>query len=161
LERFEENPKILNAMSGRKDLPLTILDDLIIKLSDEIKDKLIKSYNLGDEYASYIAGQTKFKARFVVLEKASPKEMDRFFRNLNTDGLLDDTTLIQVLENIGVDTFKSGLQVRSALSPFKVNKYLTDGTRESISTLFNKARISKGLTGTMFKTYLKVVKNKK
>lgn len=161
IERFPEQKGIMNSMAKREDLPLTILDRLIEKLTDDVRDTLVKSYGLGEEYASYIAGQTQYKARFAILEKASEKEIEKFFRHLKTDHLLDDQTCIQVLSNTGIQAFLIAMSVRSGFGIFKVKRYLEDGTREGIAALFKEAKVSSGLTGVMYKTYLRVRKNAK
>ncbi len=152
-ERFPESKSLMERMAERPDLSLTVVEILVDRLSDGYKNKIVSAYGLGEDYASYIAGETKRKALANLLEDATGPEIEAYLKKQFEEGKLSVDLLLQTLKDSNIRAFKYALSLKSGISMDEIEQALADDVDDSFKNLLIKADIGEQLIQLFISTY--------
>jgi len=154
ITRFEENDAVLSKMGARVDLPMSVIENLINMVSEEIADELVKQYGLGKDMAAYVTGQAKVVALNASRESATDSELEAYFQRLNDAHELGDAVLLGVLQGGGMRQFEIAIAVRAGISREQAMEYLSGGKRAGFMDLLDLAKVIKSLESIMFEAFM-------
>ena len=156
-DRFKDNPKIMEGMSKREDLPLASVALIIEHIGEEIAAGLVDKYSLGEDLAHYISGQAKRSTMDEVLSQATNPSLEDYYKGLKIDGLLNDGMFLQILQSKNIHKFSIAISVRSEIELDKINKILDSGDKGHFFRLMDKMKVSDALAGIIYKAYLEAL----
>ena len=98
-ERFEDRTDLMEKISNRPDLTLQIVDTLIQRITEAAGSSMVQRYGLAEDYASYLAGQSRRRALHKIFAGASDGEVEAYLRRLHRVGDLTSDIILQFLED--------------------------------------------------------------
>ena len=144
-ERFAESDEIMERMTKRTDLPLSVIDVLIHRIADRWRDHLIQTYDLAPDFASYIWGQTRSKALIEAINKAKGPERLAYLKRVHGEGGLEGNLILQMLQQGELACFKLAMAVRARVPLENIETLLKDPSDLAFERLMEKAEIETAL----------------
>lgn len=157
-DRFPENEKILNKMAERDDLPLTVIEVLVKRISEEIIAKLTKRYGMGEDYAAYLGGEAELKVMQSALKKSSDAELKSFMKIQVAKNKLEGPVILQMLKSGDFRAFKYAIAVRSNLDYGDIKSLLQDGTLGAFRVMLQKAGLNERMARFFLSTYEEAIR---
>jgi uncharacterized protein (DUF2336 family) len=152
-ERFAESDEIMERMTKRTDLPLSVIDVLIHRIADRWRDHLIQTYELAPDFASYIWGQTRAKALIEAINKAKGPERLAYLKRVHGEGGLEGDLILQMLQQDELECFKLAMAVRARVPLENIEILLEDHSDLAFERLLEKAGIESALAPVFASTF--------
>ena len=152
-ERFAESDEIMERMTKRTDLPLSVIDVLIHRIADRWRDHLIQTYDLAPDFASYIWGQTRSKALIEAINAAKEPERLAYLKRVHREGGLEGNLILQILQLGEIECFKLAMAVRARAPLANIEIILEDHSDLAFERLLEKAGIESALAPIFASTF--------
>ena len=152
-QRFAESDEIMERLTERADLPLSVIDVLIHRIADRWRDHLIQNYNLGPDFASYIWGQTRSKALIEAIKAAKEPERLAYLKRVEGEGGLEGDLILQMLQQGEINCFKLAMAVRARAPLANIEIILADHSDLAFERLLEKAGIGSALAPIFASTF--------
>ncbi len=144
-ERFAESDEIMERLTARTDLLLSVIDVLIHRIADRWRDHLISNYGLAPDFAAYIWGQTRSKALIDAINKARRPERLAYLKRIHEEGGLEGNLILQMLQQGELECFKLAMAVRARVPTRNIEIILADHSDLAFERLLEKAGIESTL----------------
>lgn len=152
-ERFAQSDKIMERMTTRADLPLTVIDVLIHRIAERWRDRLIESYGLAPDFATYVWGQTRARSLIEAIRKAEGPEREAYLERVHEEGGLGGNLILQMLQQGAVDCFRLAMAVRARVPLRNIERLLENASDLAFERLLDKAAIEPALAGLYATAY--------
>lgn len=152
-QRFAESDEIMERLTKRTDLPLSVIDVIIHHIADRWRDRLIQTYDLAPDFASYIWGQTRSKALIEAINAAKEPERLAYLKRVHREGGLEGDLILQMLQLGEIECFKLAMAVRARAPLANIEIILEDHSNLAFERLLEKAGIESALAPVFASTF--------
>ncbi|MGR0187489.1 DUF2336 domain-containing protein [Azospirillum aestuarii] len=151
LDRWGGVATVNEAMAARPDLSAAVVEKLILFVSEEIRNRLIRSHRLNPRLIGILVERAREAVTLLLLKPLTPREADveLLARHLLIRGRLSAPLLFRALCAGEIALFDAGLAVRANLPPENARQLAWDGGPHALKGLFAKA----GLSFTLLKPF--------
>jgi uncharacterized protein (DUF2336 family) len=157
-ERFEDRSDLMDKIANRPDLTLQIVDILIQRITEAAGSNLIKRYGLAEDYATYVAGQSRRRALHKIFAGASNGEVEAYLRRLHGVGELTTDIIMQFLSDGQQSFFEISMAVKANVPRSNIAVLLREGGETGLERMLEKTGIPRELHPLMRTTYAEYVK---
>lgn len=152
-ERFEDDAELMGAIANRPDLTLSIVDILIQRITEAASSNLVQRYGLAEDYASYVAGQSRRRALHKIFCGASDGEVEAYLRRLHRVGELTSGIILQFLDDGQQSFFEISMAVKANVPRTNISVLLNEGGEVGFERMLEKSGIAADLYPLMRSTY--------
>lgn len=151
LDRWGGVATVNEAMAARPDLSAAVVEKLILFVSEEIRNRLIRSHRLNPRLIGVLVERAREAATLLLLKPLTPREADveLLARHLLIRGRLSAPLLFRALCAGEIALFDAGIAVRANLLLENARQLAWDGGPHALKGLFAKA----GLSFTLLKPF--------
>lgn len=141
IESFPEDQSIQESLVNRDQLPLTVSEKLISRVSQSLKKHLIEKHKIPDNIIDNIIQNTQERAIINLANCGSQHEVAILVRHLIDDNRLTPTLLLRALSMGYVTFFEMGLAYLAGVSLENVRLLIHEQGRLGLAELCKKADI--------------------
>lgn len=152
-DRFPDSQSLLQVMAARADLPLSVAESVIERVSDVVAERLVKHYQLGEDLASYLLGSAKRRVFSDTMEAAPTEEVLAYLKRLHRVGALTSDYLLQAIQMGHLRTFRIILALLADAPMEKVTRDLEQRGRMALDRLLKQADLSQSVAGVIVIAY--------
>ncbi|WP_188259421.1 DUF2336 domain-containing protein [Azospirillum tabaci] len=151
LDRWGGVATVNEAMAARPDLSAAVVEKLILFVSEEIRNRLIRTHRLNPRLIGILVERAREAVTLLLLKPLTPREADveLLARHLLIRGRLSAPLLFRALCAGEIALFDAGMAVRANLPPENARQLAWDGGPHALKGLFAKA----GLSFTLLKPF--------
>jgi len=154
VDRFSENVRMMDHLSARHDLPLSVVERIVNKVSTHCRDMLVSQYAIDSEVAGQIAEDNKIEALWEQLKTASPSQIHAFVTDLRNDRRLTHLLVVEIADRGCAPFMESSLALEAGLPVGRIREILTLEDPAAFVRLMQMANVSK----TMAPRFLRLAK---
>lgn len=142
VERFEDATSLLDNLARRVDLPLSIAEKLITKVSDACRDVLVEHYDLGTDLAHTVVEESRATSIGEFLESADQNQIDRYVKNLKVRGELSAEMILTMTKRGSVRFFNAAMAARANTTTQTIKGWFEEKGLDAIEEILETAKIS-------------------
>ncbi|MBK5912722.1 hypothetical protein CCR85_14660 [Rhodothalassium salexigens] len=139
LDRFPQTETLLSALSRRGDLPVDAVEPLLERLSDAAREALVVRFDLGRDYATYLAESARRRVLGNTLDSAPVSNIVAYLAHLHEVGELDLDMLLHLVRNGNLRSFAVAVGVFVDVDPAWV---LSDLDARGVAALVRYLRMA-------------------
>ena len=144
-KRFQKNQVLLDALAQKDNLPLSVVKDIINRVSDEIRIHLITVYKIAPKIAQMVTGQTDTEVLLGRLSGASRSQIHGLVVDLRREDRLRMEDVIDFAERGELAYFESALAVCAELTVSQVRDALSLKDEARFRELLKRAEVEDDL----------------
>lgn len=141
--RFPDRKSLMNDMSQRPDLPLSIAEAIIDKVSDRFRSLLEGHYGLTGDQSDALMISSVNRATWRLIETASPQQIHAYVGDLRHQRRLTMDLVINMAERGSIPFLESALAFQSGLTLSVVRDMMRSDDIEIFAALMKQAGMSK------------------
>lgn len=154
IERFDTNVGLMDMLAHRSDLPLSVVEELIAKVSEECREILASRYGLGAPIAHEITSKSKRQAIWSQIEKATPTQIHGYVIDLRNQRRLTTDMILEFAGRGCFNFLNSALALKAGLPLDDVRLALYGGDMAAFVALMRTAGVGKATAHE----YLRIIK---
>lgn len=143
VKKHAENRDVMDHLSRRTDLPLSVVEMIMHKVSAECRAALVEHYGVDKAAAEEITGNSMFEAMWRQLEKASPTQVHAYVIDLKRSGRLTHDLAKDITQRGCLAFLESMLALETGLTLGAVREILYASETKAFVSLMQKAKINK------------------
>lgn len=143
VRRFPERRTLMEQLSARPDLPLSVVKSIMDKVSDTYRSLLEGQYGVTADIAEELMRSGASKSMWSMIEAANECQVHAYVGDLRTQGRLTIDLMLDMAEKGSIAFLESGLAYRSGFTVSASKSMLHSGDSELFVALMKKADISK------------------
>ena len=151
--RFPEEESMLEILAKRADLPFTVVEKLVFKVSQEFGEYLIDKFQIAPDYSSYLVSLAKRQVFARASTSVTVKELLNYLDQLLIKGGLTSDVLLTALQHKNIRFFTAALSVLSGKEYALVDEALEAGGREALAKVLNNVGFSNSVNGVILIAY--------
>jgi len=155
VDRFGANQRLMDHLAQRSDLPLSVVEAIIGKVSVTYSAILTDTYEISAPMAEEIAFKTKHAAIWTQVEKASPAQIHAYVFDLRNERRLTDDMTLEFAGRGCFNFLNSVLALEAEMTLGEVRQGLYGGDMRAFVAVMQKAGVSKA----MAHEYLRIIKS--
>jgi len=145
VNRFSANPDMMDKLSERADLPLTVVEAIIDKVSAHCRDALVDTYKVNAKTADKLTQSTRQESLVQRLQKASDAQVHAYVRDLRDTRRLTHKFVLDVAERGVIQVMESALALEAELTISEVRMRLRLDDKKAFVEMLKKAGVTKEL----------------
>lgn len=143
--RFGANRQMMNLLARRVDLPLAIAEEIINRVSEELRKQLMLQYGVSAPMVDEITTNTRHEAIWRQVEKASPTQIHGYVIDLRKENRLTTDMVLEFAGRGCLSFLESALALESGLTLGAVREALYGKEMSAFVRLMQQADISKAV----------------
>lgn len=143
VERFHDSSDLMEKMSERVDLPIPVVEQLVLLVSDEYQDVLINSYNVDKPVAEAIALSVKAAVIWEQVRKASPAQIHAYVIDLKKRDSFNHDVAVEIVNRGCLPLLESILALDAGLTLGAVRHALYSGDMTQFVTVMKEAGVGR------------------
>lgn len=159
VKRFPDRSALMEQLSKRPDLPLSVVKAIIDKVSDTFRCLLEGQYGVTADVADELMRSSASKAMLAKIGAANESQIHAYVNDLRSRGQLTVDLMLDMAENGSIAFMESALVFRSGFTLAAAKNMLHGGDSELFVALMKKAEISKANAHAIL-SILKAAKSK-
>ena len=145
VNRFGMSKGMMDLLSHRLDLPLSIAEEIISKVSRDCRKILAEHYGVEAPMVDDIAHNAKNEAVWRQIEKASPAQIHGYVIDLRKEGRLTADMILEFAGAGSLSFLESALALEAGLTLGAVREALYGGDMSAFVRLMQAAGVSKAV----------------
>lgn len=143
VKRFPERRGLMDMLSARPGLPLSIVNEIVDKVSAKFRCLLEGQYELSSDVSDTLMRSAASSAIWVTIENANEKQIHAYVGDLRTQKRLTMDLMMDMAEKGSIKFLESALAFRSGLTLSSTKDMLHSGDGMLFVALMKKADVSK------------------
>lgn len=141
IDRFGNNRRLMDHMGARSDLPLSVAERIIDKVSDHFRLLLVNHYYLDDGIAAELAGTSGYEVMWQQIRDATTAQIHAFVTDLRVNRRLTHQTVVEMASRGSIKFLESSLALQTGHTVDMVKQILTLSDIPSFVRLMKKAQV--------------------
>ncbi len=141
ISRFSNNRRLMDHMGARRDLPLSIAEQIIEKVSDHFKHILVEHYCLDNVIAEELAGASGYEVMWEQIKVATTSQVHAFATDLKINRGLTHQTIVEMASRGSMTFLESAMGLMSGHTLDKIKDILTLRDVPAFVALMKKADV--------------------
>ncbi|WP_262693955.1 DUF2336 domain-containing protein [Kordiimonas aquimaris] len=142
VSRFGSNRLMMDQMSVRSDLPLSIVNMIIDKVSDHCRKTLVTHYDIEKAMAETVVDASMYEVLWQEVEKATPADIHVFVAELRAQHRLTHEITLQMAKRGNIHFLESALALEAGLPKARVQDILRLTDPPAFVRLMKMANVS-------------------
>lgn len=142
VNRFGDNRSMMDQLSCRVDLPISVVEALADRISEEYHRLLVKTYNLEEAVASEVSTASRAKVVRQQIENASPVQIHAYVIDLKKAGRLTQNLVLEMVQKGCLNFLESMLALEAGLTLAAVREALYSGNMADYIRVMQEANVS-------------------
>ncbi len=143
VRRFPERRELMEQLSARPNLPLSVVRSIIDKVSDTFRCVLEGQYGVTSDIADELMRTSASKSMWTKIEAANERQIHAYVGDLRAQRRLTNDLMLDMAEKGSVAFLESSLAYRSGFTLSATKNMLHSGDGELFVALMKKAEISR------------------
>lgn len=143
VKRFPERRTLMEQLSARPNLPLSVVNSIIDKVSDTYRCLLEGQYGVTGDIADELMRSSASKAMWKRIENANERQIHAYVGDLRVQNRLTIDLMLDMAEKGSIAFMESSLAYRSGFTLSATKDMLHAGDSELYVSLMKQADISK------------------
>ena len=157
VDRFPEERSLMEKLAARADLPASVVERVIFKISRRYGEYLSEKFGLSSDYASYLASLANRQVFSRTLELSPHGEIENYLQQLHDIGELTSDVLLSYLQNNNITLFTMSVAVMLGRPYDAVEQHLSKGDKKVVARLLEAAELSKSVIGVLLIAYERLI----
>lgn len=145
MARFGSNVLLMDQMGARRDLPLSIVERLVDKVSEHCRAAMVEAYQVGDSAARQIADSAKYDVLWRQLEDLAEPQIHAFVAELRENRRLNHQIIVEMALRGSTPFMESALALEAGLPKGRVKEILTLSDPAAFVRLMKMANVPQKL----------------
>lgn len=158
VDRFPQERSLMEKLAQRADLPASVVERIIFKISKRYGEYLSEKFGLATDYASYLVSMANRQVFSRTLEMAPIDEIKNYLVQLNEIGGLTSDVLLSHLQNANIKLFTMSVAVLLDRPYEAVEARLSQGDKKIVARLLEAAGFSKSVIGVLLIAYDRLIR---
>ncbi len=141
IDRFASNRRLMDHMGARKDLPLSIAERIIEKVSDHFRLVLVEHYYLEDDVAADLAGSSGYEVMWQQVCDATTSQIHAFVTDLRVNRRLTHQTVVEMAKRGSMKFLESALALQTGQTVDSIKRVLTLDDTPAFVRLMKRADV--------------------
>lgn len=141
-ERFENNEVVLKVLL-KKDIPVYLLERIILSLSDTFKKQLLMQPDLPLQLSNEIVSQVRESALFSLEQSSTEEDVRTLITHLSSMAYLSDNLILRAACIGDMKFFEYAMSVKTGLPVRNTRILIYDSDQMGLDRLFEEAHLSK------------------
>lgn len=124
IERFSDNRRVMDHMGARKDLPISVAERIIEKVSDHFKHVLVEHYYLDDEVAEEVSSASGYEVIWQQIKGATTAQVHAFVTDLKLRRRLTHETIVAMASRGSMTFLESALALKTGQTVDKIKRVM-------------------------------------
>lgn len=138
--RFPEEDTLLEALAGRSELPLDVVESLLSRVSEAAREKLVDTYGLPD-HTEPLVPDSFLRAMLRTIARTPAQEVARYARELHERGELAPVLVLRALQRGHLQFFEAAMAARANIPLENARRLTRAGGPTATAKLSQKAGI--------------------
>lgn len=143
IKRFPDRQELMDQLSARTELPISIVTALMDKVSEKFRCLLEGQYGLTSDIADTIMEDSLSKATWDVISKANEVQIHTYVRDLRSQNRLTMDLTLNMASRGSIAFLESALAFRSGLTLVAAREMLHSRDMQIFVALMQKAEVAK------------------
>lgn len=143
VKRFPERQPLMDQLSARPELPLSIVQSIVDKVSDKFRSLLEGQYGVSSDASDLLVRSAATKTIWAMIENATANQIHAYVGDLRTQKRLTIDLMLDMAERGCIPFLESTLAFRSGLTLASAKEMLHAGDPSLFVALMKQADISK------------------
>ncbi len=154
MDRFGSNMNMMDHLSGRTDLPLSIMDDLIVRISDKCRAVLMRNYNIESTLATELADKSRAGGLWGRIKDATPAQIHGYVIDLKQSGSLSHKIILDIAARGSMAFLESAIASMAGVPRSEVKVAFTLTDPNTFVRILKASKVSK----KEFEAYLSIAR---
>jgi uncharacterized protein (DUF2336 family) len=139
MDRFGESEKIKSAMVHRANLPVTIAERLVVKVSETLQSYLVRHHELPVSLATDIVLRSRERATLQLSLGSSEHQLERLVRQMDRNHRLTPLLMLRALCLGDLAFFEMAMAVRAKVPVVNARILIDDEGPHGLASLYERA----------------------
>lgn len=126
LVRYPTDEGILDPMAQRGDLPLRLVERIVTRVSEHLRDHLVARYKIDAATANGLEEQARERTLIAMLERTAADKMDAALAQLAEKGRLSAALLLRAVCAGEIKFVEKGFALLTSVKPERANRLIHD-----------------------------------
>lgn len=145
VERFGDDERVQDPLVHRASLPVTVSERLVHRVSEQLKDHLLRNHELPADMAADLVMQSRERATITLSTESSEDEVERLVRQMEEHGRLTDSIIVRAACMGDLKFFEYAMSVRTGLPIVNVRQLIHDSGPLGLKGIAEKAGLPHSL----------------
>jgi uncharacterized protein (DUF2336 family) len=149
VDRFPQEISLMEKLATRADLPIEIVERLILKVSRKFGEILTQKFSLSVDFATYLVSLANRQVFSRTLEVAPLSEIEKYLTELHKAGGLEANVLLIYLQNKNLRLFTMSLAILLQQDFWVIEELVLKRDKKILVRLLDSAGFSKSVIGVL------------
>lgn len=145
VERFGDDERVQDPLVHRAALPVTVSERLVHRVSEQLKDHLLRNHELPPDVAADLVMQSRERATITLSTESTEDEVERLVRQMQDHGRLTPSIIVRAACMGDLKFFEYAMAVQTGLSVLNVRQLIHDSGPLGLKGLYEKAGLPRSL----------------
>lgn len=157
IQRFPEEMSLMEKLASRADLPVEVVESLVLKVSQAYGEILINKFKVSRDYSSYLVSLANRQVFSRTLEISPLPEIRNYLVQLHARHGLGSDILLTYLQNNNLRLFTMSLSVLLDQKFEQIEQLIASRDKKILARILESIGFSKSVIGVLLISYERLV----
>ncbi|MFA7429018.1 MAG: DUF2336 domain-containing protein [Rhodospirillaceae bacterium] len=149
VDRFGDDARVQDPLVHRAHLPVTVSERLVHRVSEQLKDHILRNHELPSDMAADLVLQSRERATITLSTESSEDEVEALVLQMRDHGRLTPSIILRAICMGDLKFFEYAMAVSTGLTILNVRQLIHDSGPLGLKGLYEKAGLPKGFYPAM------------
>lgn len=141
VDKYGDNVTVNTPLSYRENLPITVVERLLTKVSESLREHLAKTHDIPDDVVNSLLAQSRERATIGLSAQASDKEVESLVHHLYWNGRLTPSLVVRAAVMGDMRFMEHSLASLAKLPVDNARMLIHDGGKRGLRAIYEKAKL--------------------
>lgn len=149
VDRFGDDASVQDPLVHRAHLPVTVAERLVHRVSEQLKDHILRHHELPGDMAADLVLQSRERATITLSSESTEDQVEALVRQMAENGRLTPSIILRAICMGDLKFFEYALSVRAGLPVVNTRQLIHDSGPLGLKGLHEKAGLPNGFYPAM------------
>ncbi len=149
VDRFGDDARVQDPLVHRSHLPVTVSERLVHRVSEQLKDHILRNHELPGDMAADLVLQSRERATITLSTESSEDEVEALVLQMREHGRLTPSIILRAICMGDLKFFEYAMAVSTGLTVLNVRQLIHDSGPLGLKGLYDKAGLPNGFYPAM------------
>lgn len=149
VDRFGDDARVQVPLVHRAHLPVTVSERLVHRVSEHLKDYILRHHELPGDMAADLVLQSRERATITLSSESTEDEVEALVRQMADNGRLTPSIILRAICMGDLKFFEYALAVKAGLTVLNARQLIHDAGPLGLKGLYDKAALPHGFYPAM------------
>lgn len=139
VDRFGDDERVQNPLVHRRRLPVTVSERLVHKVSEKLKEHILRNHELPPDLAADLVMQSRERATITLSTESTEDEVEALVRQMEEHGRLTPSIILRAICMGDLKFFEYAMMVKTGLPIINVRQLIHDAGPLGLKGIYEKA----------------------